>query len=385
MCEWTPASTPTRLVAALRQEGLAGRTTSAPSADANAMEIDRAPVRVIHDSYPTYSAVAVDHVRNEIVLQDENLFQIMVFDRAANTPPGASMTEPKRVIGGRKTKVEFNCGLYIDPKNGDIYTVSNDVMDNMVIFSHEARGNVPPSRELLTPHRGYGIAVDEENQELFLTVEFPPKVVAYRKMAEGDEKPLRVLEGQHTRLEDAHGIAIDTKNQWMFVANHGHSSNPRIPGGGSFNPPSITVYPLKASGDTAPIRIIAGPQTQMNWPAGIYLDQEAGELYVANDVENSVLVFRTTDEGDAAPLRVLKGSRTGLENPTGVFVEAKNQELVVANMGNHSATVYPRTASGNIPPLRTIRSAPAGQVALAIGNPGAVGYDSKREEILVPN
>jgi hypothetical protein len=32
-----------------------------------------------------------------------------------------------------------------------------------------------------------------------------------------------------------------------------------------------------------------------------------------------------------------------------------------------------------------IRSAPAEKVALAIGNPGAVGYDSKREEILVPN
>lgn len=54
-------------------------------------------------------------------------------------------------------------------------------------------------------------------------------------------------------------------------------------------------------------------------------------------------------------------------------------------MGNHTATVYRRTASGNVAPLRTIRSAPLGKLALAIGNPGAVGYDSKREEILVPN
>jgi hypothetical protein len=38
-----------------------------------------------------------------------------------------------------------------------------------------------------------------------------------------------------------------------------------------------------------------------------------------------------------------------------------------------------------VEPLRRIRSAPAGQRALVIGNPGAVGYDSKREEILVPN
>jgi len=54
-------------------------------------------------------------------------------------------------------------------------------------------------------------------------------------------------------------------------------------------------------------------------------------------------------------------------------------------MGNHSATVYSAQASGDVAPLRTIRSAPLGMRALAIGNPGAVGYDSKREEILVPN
>ena len=51
-----------------------------------------APLRVIKDPYPTYSAVAVDFNNGEIVLQDENLFQIMVYDRTANTPPQAAMT-----------------------------------------------------------------------------------------------------------------------------------------------------------------------------------------------------------------------------------------------------------------------------------------------------
>ncbi len=68
-----------------------------------------------------------------------------------------------------------------------------------------------------------------------------------------------------------------------------------------------------------------------------------------------------------------------------MFVDLKNGELWVSNMGNHSATVYPLSANGDVAPLRTIRSAPLGKLALAIGNPGAVGYDSKREEILVPN
>jgi hypothetical protein len=68
-----------------------------------------------------------------------------------------------------------------------------------------------------------------------------------------------------------------------------------------------------------------------------------------------------------------------------VYVDTIHDELVVSNMGNHRATVYPRTVDGNTAPIRTIRSGPEGKTALMIGNPGSVAYDSKREEILVPN
>jgi DNA-binding beta-propeller fold protein YncE len=115
------------------------------------------------------------------------------------------------------------------------------------------------------------------------------------------------------------------------------------------------------------------------------VDAEHGELFVANDSDDSILVFRETDQGDVAPARVIKGPKTGLKNPTGLFVDTKNNELFVSNMGNHSATVYPRIANGDVAPLRTIRSAPLGKQAQIMGNPGAVAYDSKREEILVPN
>ena len=386
MCQWVPTRASTSLVVALRQEQMAaGEAAPALDEERTAVDADRAPVRVIRDTYPTYSAIAVDTNSNEVYLQDENLFGFKVFNRLDNTSPTASFTEPKRMVGGFKTKMEFNCSLYVDPKSGDVYSVTNDTVDTLTIFAREARGNVPPKRDLSTPHRTWGIAVDEEAEELFLTVQYPPKVVVYRKMAKGEEKPLRTLEGENTKLEDAHGIALDTKNQWMFVANHGNASNSSVPGSGKFQPPSIAVYSLKASGDTPPLRIIAGPKTRLNWPAAMYSDQERGDLYVANDGDDSILVFRTTDSGNVTPTRVVQGSRTSIKNPTGIFVDLKNNELWVSNMGNHSATVFQRTANGNVAPLRTIRSAPLGKVALAIGNPGAVGYDSKREEILVPN
>jgi DNA-binding beta-propeller fold protein YncE len=386
MCQWMPASAQTTLMAGLQEKRLPARAATGSAGDARtAIDADRAPVRVIRDSYSTYSAVGVDLNSNEVFLQDENLFGIKVFNRLDNTPPSASLTEPKRVLGGLKTKMEFNCALYIDPHNGDVYSVNNDSVDEMVIFSHEAEGNVAPKRELHTPHGTYGIAVDEQQQELFLTVQHDNSVVVYRKEAKQEEKPIRTLEGDRTHLGDPHGIAVDAKNDVFFVSNHGNASKRGVPGSGKFGPPSVTAYPRKASGDTAPLRIIEGPKTQLDWPAAMDVDPEHGELYVANDAGDSVLVFRETDNGDAAPVRVIKGAKSGVKNPTGIFFDKKNRELWVSNMGNHSVSVYPRTADGDTAPLRTIRSSPADKLALVIGNPGSVGYDSKREEILVPN
>ena len=108
-------------------------------------------------------------------------------------------------------------------------------------------------------------------------------------------------------------------------------------------------------------------------------------LNCAKNEKNQTNPALRSDSGNVAPIRVISGPKSGIKNPTGVYLDTVHQELVVANMGNHSATVYPRTAEGDTPPLRTIRSAPAGRKALDIGNPGAVAYDTKRDQILVPN
>lgn len=411
MCEWEPASAQQTLLAAL-QERQAAREASL---EAN-RPIDRSglkPVRMIKDPYATYSSVAVDPKNDEVVMTDENLFQILVYDRTANTPPSATMTEPKRIISGENTKIEFQCGLYIDPQSGDIYAVNNDTVDTLVIFSRQAKGDVPPDREIHTPHGTFGIAVDEQAEELFLTTQHDNTVTVFRKGAKGDESPIRLLQGNNTGLADPHGLAIDTKHQLMFVTNHGSyhkkeaggksaityvngipSSSAskalwpigtQVPGSGKYLPPSITMYPLKASGDTPPLRTIQGPKTQMDWPTGLAVDADRGELYVANDMGNSILVFDVNASGDVAPKRVLKGPKTLLKNPTGIWLDFTNHELWSANFGNHTATVYPIGASGDTAPLRVIRSGPMSEPSLGIGNPHPVAYDTKREQILVPN
>jgi hypothetical protein len=358
---------------------------AAQGTSSDTTKVERPPVRTIRDTYPIYSSIAVDPQFNEVALQDTNLFGIKVFNRLENTKPDADASEPIRVIGGPNSDLEYNNGLYIDPKNGDIYSVASDTADNMIVFPREAKGDTAPVRKLKTPHRNFATAVDEEKGEVFITIQYPPKVVVYSKQASGNDKPIRVLEGPKTGFYDAHGLAIDVKTRLMFVGSWGNASDYQKAGTGKFYPPAIAVFPLDANGDVAPLRVIQGPKTRLNWAAAMAIDPDTGSLYVANDVGNEVLVFKETDSGDVAPTRTVKGAKTGIKNPTGVALDLKNKELWVSNLGNSSAAAFPLAANGDVAPLRTIRSAPRGRTSVKFGKPQAVAYDSKRQEYLVPN
>jgi DNA-binding beta-propeller fold protein YncE len=376
-------------------------------------QINKKPARYIKDTAPAFSSIAVNAENDMVVVTDENLFRIVEYSRRDNTPANVAITEPRRVIGGPDTKTEMMCGAYIDPKTLDVYVTNNDTQNWLPVFSREAKGNAQPDRMLMTPHRTWGIAADEQRQELYLTVQDPALVVVYRKQAANNEAPLRFLEGDATELADPHGIALDMTRDLMVISNHGHRRfyggpavstlreawetwiNPtddlnspprrRLPGLGQFDLPSISIYQRGASGNARPLRVIKGAKTQLNWPSHVGVHEQRGEIFVANDADDSVLVFRITDNGDVAPTRVIKGERARIKNPTGLTVDQKNNEVWVSNMGNYTVSVFPVTAGGNTAPLRTIRGGPTDRVALMIGNPGAVGYDKKRQEILVPN
>ncbi|HEY2845888.1 MAG TPA: hypothetical protein VGJ09_19665, partial [Bryobacteraceae bacterium] len=349
------------------------------------LDVTRPPVRTIKDSYPIYSSIAVDSVRNEVILQDTNLFGIKIFNRTDNTPENAESTTPKRVIQGDATHCEYNNGLYVDEKTGEIYSVAMDTEDNVIVFPGETSGNVAPERILKTQHRLFASQVDQEKGELFVTLQYPPKVAVYKQDAKGTDAPIRVLDGPHTYLHDTHGIALDFKRKLMFVGTWGNSSDPNVAGSGKFYPPSINVYPLDASGDTAPIRIIQGEKTLLDWPGGIVLDPDTGNVWVANDVGGQVLMFKGTDDGNVAPTKIIYGPKTGLDHPAGIAFDAKNREVWVSNMGNSSASAFSPDANGDASPIRTIRSAPKGRQSVKFGKPQAVAFDSKRDLYLVPN
>src|SRR5438093_97548 len=315
LCVPEPVGVDRQLIASLvpQQSGSAGvATSSTPSRPSEALRSEvakRKPAGTIRDPRNAFASLVVDPTRNEVVFAEENNFSVLVYDRLENTPPRAALSEPKRIIQGENTYLEFACGVYVDPPTGDVYVVKWGTVN-------ERQAGGPPR---------FGHAL------------------------------------------------------WPIGRNN------NIPGSGRFEPPSITVYRKDASGDVAPLRVIQGPKTGLDWPTSIAVHPDRGEVFVANDTADTVTVYRTTDNGDVAPVRVLKGPKSMIKNPTGAALELVNKEVWVGKCGSHSATVYPVDAAGDPVPKRVIRSGRPEEPAPMLGNPHTMAYDSKRDELLVSN
>src|SRR5437588_4706290 len=177
-----------------------------------------APLRQVRDLFPVFADVAVDPESNILAVTDENLFSLRTYDRDLVSN---DVADPRTVITGNRSRVDFVCGVAIDPTNKEIYAVNNDTAADMVVFKYDARGNVPASRTLrAAPVSTWGVALDLAHDEVAVTVEQTNKVAIYRRLAEADEKPLRIIQGPGTGLADPHGIFVDAQNNEIFVANH---------------------------------------------------------------------------------------------------------------------------------------------------------------------
>src|SRR5262245_10291999 len=374
---------------------------------------DTAPIRTVQDPYPVFADIAVDPDSNIVAVADENLFSLRTYDRDLSS---SDVADPRTVITGVKSGVDFVCGVAVDSVNKQMYTANNDTASDVMVFNYDAHGNVPPDRVFTPASTGtWGVGLDLAHDEVAVTVQHVNKVAVYRRLAAGEEKPLRIIQGPNTGLADPHGIAVDADHNEIFVANHdsyhevlaGQDDSNAVtaaiargtvtaeqlatvrlelrPSNGKFVEPSITVHSRTAENDAAPLRVIRGPKTELNLPMKIFVDTVHDELFVANSGTSAILVFSRSASGDIAPLRKIQGPDTQLKKPVGLFVDVKNDEVWVTNPELHKATVYKRTANGNTPPLRVLKAAPDGAPAPGIGNPGGIAYDPMRQQILVPN
>ncbi len=358
---------------------------------------DLIPLRQVSDPYPVFNGIAIDPENNLVAMSDVNRKSLLSYARMADSRRG-EISAAQHQVFGPLTNVGFVAGIFLDSQRKEIFAINNDIEDTMVVLPYDAQGNQAPKRMLSVPHQAWGLAMSRVHDQIAITVELQEAVVIYKRDARNVEAPMRVIRGPHAGLADPHGIFWDDRHNEIGVANHGNyrgliknegsgcaPTGTADPEAGAVLPPSITIYSGDARGDAKPLRTIQGDKTRLDFPMGLADDPANEEFAVANNGDSSVLVFARTADGNVAPIRVLAGAKTGINRPMGVAIDAAHNEIWVSNFIDHTALVFDRQANGNLAPKRVIRTAPRGTPSPGFGNPQTLAYDSKRDQILVPN
>lgn len=386
-------------------------TEPAPSKDPSAIQTalnqsllggDLTPVRCVMDHYPEFSGVAVDPDHDVVAFSDFNLKSVLLYRRTGN-PVVDGVTQPLTQIIGPDTRCETIGNVMVDPVRREVYTLNSDTGDSLMAFPYSARGDATP-RTLAVPHGAFAAAIDQARKEIAISSTAVDMITIYRLGASGLTHPIRYIWGDKTGLATPWGVFWDQPHNEIGVANDGnwwegdfgkHSvrdlnlvrtqgaqNEPRLKA--EFRPPSIRIFSALAHGDVAPLRVITGPKTRLDWPRSIAVDTVHNLIAVANLGDNSVLIFARDASGNVAPLRVIAGPHTEIRSPTGIAIDPRHEELWVTNFG-HQGEAFDLAASGDVAPKRVIRNAPPGTATVGMGSTMALGYDSKRDQLLVPN
>ena len=251
------------------------------------------------------AAVALD--------RDENLYvanaaspnpAVLVFAKGAS-----GNVAPLRTISGASTQLNLPFGVAVATR-GDVF-VANEGASSVLRFNAHADGNVAPIATIAGSKTGFAppplgpleISLDS-NQRIYVTNVPDDSVMAFAPDADGNAAPVATISGSNTQLDGPIQAVFDRSGN-IYVSDNTHC----YPNCSGAEPFAVTVYPPQAPGNVAPIRAISGSNTHLYLPAGIAVDA-LGNLYTANQQDNSVQVFPPNADGDVAP-RIIKGSSAG--------------------------------------------------------------------------
>jgi 6-phosphogluconolactonase (cycloisomerase 2 family) len=316
-----------------------------------------APLRTIRGALTGLNQpknLQVDTTNNEIYVANSGGNSITVYSRTA-----VGNVAPLRTLTGPLTGLSSPSGLFVDTVNNELL-VANWGNHSLTVYSRTASGNVAPLRTLNNAPAGQAqvgignpgaMALDTVNNEYYVTnCVSHPRIAVFPRTANGTVAPTRVIEGLATRLSRSmHGVAVDSVNNEVLAP--------------STMEDAVVVFPRTASGNAAPLRVIQGSLTLINKAQGIAVDTVNNEIAVANEaaVPPSITIYSRTATGNVAPLRVITSS-VAITKPVGVFIDAVNNEILVddGTTGSESILVFPRLANGLTAPLRQIVGASTG-------------------------
>ena len=104
----------------------------------------------------------------------------------------------------------------------------------------------------------------------------------------------------------------------------------------NFGGDSILIFHRTDEGNVGPARVIGGSRTGIVGPVGVAIDLKNDEIWVANFDDHTAVVFPRTANGNVPPKRIIRnapeGSPTcGFSNAAAVAYDTKRKEVLVAN------------------------------------------------------
>ncbi len=173
-----------------------------------------------------------------------------------------------------------------------------------------AKGTIIPIRTLqgqatLQARTAHEVAVDTVHNEIVVPNPFAQAILFYRDDAGGDEKPLRIIQGPKTLLGgsmDTDNIALDTVHDEVYTTQESSDT--------------VLVFPSRASGDVAPLRVLHGPKTELRFPRRVAVDPVNNLMAVV--ASKGILFFDRSANGDVSPSCVIAGPNTGLGGMEGM-------------------------------------------------------------------
>jgi hypothetical protein len=214
----------------------------------------------------------------------------------------------------------------------------------------------------------HNIRYDPVHDEIIAATPVAQAILVFRGGADGEEAPLRIIQGPKTQLWDPDFVGVSGRNNEIYV-----TSGERV-----------LVFNQQANGDVAPIRIIEGPDTMLGRMRGAPQVAEDPDLMVVasgpipgqpEKGNGSMLIFKRTDNGNVKPQRVITSASV-----SGEFVVSPKGWILISGGGggDGGVRIFSALDNGNAPP-RWIFGGPRSNLT----GGGDLGLNPAAKELIV--
>jgi hypothetical protein len=222
--------------------------------------------------------------------------------------------------------------------------VSASSRQSIVVYDSTQSGRAIPVRSIAGADTGFGfpqgLVANVVSGEIFVSL-IGGNISVFPLAATGNSVPARLLTGASPG-QNFHALDMDPPNREIFAADYDTAGK---------------IVVLDSNSGSAK-RFIAGDATQIGHPASITFDGAHGEIFVgqfdATSAFQQIHVFGRADSGNVAPRRTLGAPANTTVGGWAIATDRTHDEIYTACNCDNKISVFDRTATGNTAPKRSL-------------------------------